>query len=70
MCQGGVAGGLGSPVMGHEGRLVSGHVPGEEGGGDGTAGRLQDTRVRAFVGQSRHRDLVQRGSATKVSRAT
>lgn len=59
--------------MGHsvEGRLLSGHDPAMV-CGDGTACRSKDNRkgVRQFLGQSRHRDLGQRGSALKVSRAT
>jgi hypothetical protein len=40
--------------------------------GDGTACRSEDNRVgvRQFWGQSRHRDLGQRGSAWNTSRAT
>ena len=59
--------------MGHsvEGRLLSGHGPAVL-CGDGTACRSEDNRegVGQFLGQSRYRDLVQRGSALKVSRAT
>ncbi len=59
--------------MGHsvEGRLLSGHDPAMV-CGDGTACRSKDNHegVRQILGQSRHRVLVQRGSARKVSRAT